>query len=437
MKNFPKKLFIQKSEFTNQLTILKCQNLIFMNHKSILNVTKGSIFIMANTPNQGYVYILKSGEIAIDSVFQFQNKSINFYTAGDTFGYVSAVTKNPHSSTLTAVTDCLIIKLGIDNFFDYLKKNPDTYLKILTKLSEKLQIFIDHIDPFKTTSLVKTEEPEKILDNVKSYILNNQIRLACFSLSKYIRTDFYKEKNKIKLDLAKKELQNLDTRYSIPSYLEYTDDEEFLIKKNDIIFVENEKEDDFFYRVQAGSVKISKLLNGKEIILGICTKGEFFGEMAILNKRFRSATATAFEDSKIRRFTSSSLLEKSDKDLLFEIFRLISRRLWFAYHRVFMLKVTDPNVKLYIQLQMLIADEITKTEIQEIKDKYIFRFSLNELLKMVDSDNIDSEKISEFLGDKNLSFHNGQLVVKDKSLLNSKVDIIKKKQIRLMKQIIL
>jgi CRP/FNR family transcriptional regulator, cyclic AMP receptor protein len=408
-----------------------------MNHKSILQVKKGSIFIMANTPNPGYVYILKSGEIAIDSVFQFQNKSINFYSAGDTFGYVSAITKNNHSSTLTTTTDCIIIKLSIESFFDYLKKNPDTYLKILKKLSEKLQIFIDYIDPYKTNSLVSIEEPEKILENVKSYVQNNQTRLACFALSKYIRTDFSKEKNKEKLEQAKKDLQSIDSRYSLPSYLEYTNEEDFLVKKNDILFVENEKEDDFFYRVESGSVKISKLLNGKEIILGICTKGEFFGEMAILNKRFRSATATAFNDSKIKRYTSSSILERADKDLLFEIFRLISRRLWFAYHRVFMLKVTDPNVKLYIQLQMLIADEITKSEVHEIKDKYIFRFSLNELLKMVDSESIDSEKISEFLNDKNLSFHNGQLVVKDKKELDLKVDTIKKKQIRLMKQIIL
>ena len=408
-----------------------------MNSKIVQHYKKGSIIIMANSINPGYVYILKSGEVQIDSVFQFQNRSINFYSSGDAFGYVSAITKNPHTSTLTAYTDCLIIRISIESFFEYLKANRTTYLKILTKISEKLGVFIDHIDPFKKLGNTNFELPEKVLEHVPTYKKNNQIRLACFSLIKYIKGSFNTEKNKETFDSAKQELMSLDSRYALPDYLVYTEELSFEVKKGDILFVENETEDDFFYILERGSIKISKILNGHEIILGIITKGEIFGEMAIINKKLRNATAIAFEDSQIRRYTSSTILETLDEEILHKLFIIISRRLWIAYNRVFLLKVTDPNVKLYIQLQMLIADEITKSEHNEDKGKFIFRFSLNELLKMVDSEGIDSEKVSEFLSDKNLSFKNGQVLVKNKSSLDEKVETLKKKQIRLMKQIIL
>ena len=405
--------------------------------RTVLKISKGAIIVMGNSLNPGYVYILKSGVIQIESVFQFQNKNLNFYSPGDTFGYVSAITKNPHSSTLIANTDCIIIRMNLENFFDYLKQNKEVFLKILSYNSEKLQAFIEYIDPFKKENKLGFEIPERILEKIKQFNHLGQKRLACFGLMKYIQGNYSREKDPKSIEEAKKLLKQIDSRYTLPDYITYNETKSFAVKKGDIIFIELEPEDDFFYIIEQGSIKITKLLEGREIILGILTKGEIFGEMAILNKTVRNATAIAFEDSLLVRYTSSTLLEDSDSEILTKMFTVISRRLWFAYHRVFMLKVSDPNVKLYIQIQMLIADEISKTEHFVVKDKYIFRFSLNELLKMVDIEGIDSEKISEFLADKNLSFHNGQVVVKDKILLDEKVEAIKKKHIRLIKQIVL
>ncbi len=49
--------------------------------------------------------------------------------------------------------------------------------------------------------------------------------------------------------------------------------------------------------VQSGRVTISKRVGDVEKILATLGPGEFFGEMAILNNKPRSATATCAEDA--------------------------------------------------------------------------------------------------------------------------------------------
>jgi len=50
---------------------------------------------------------------------------------------------------------------------------------------------------------------------------------------------------------------------------------------------------DLMYIIQEGSVRISKLIDGKPHILAVLGKGDFFGEMAIVTRVKRTATATA------------------------------------------------------------------------------------------------------------------------------------------------
>ena len=59
-----------------------------------------------------------------------------------------------------------------------------------------------------------------------------------------------------------------------------------------VIFQEGE-EGDHMYIIQEGSVRISKMMGGKEHILAVLGKGDFFGEMAIVTRVRRTATATA------------------------------------------------------------------------------------------------------------------------------------------------
>ncbi len=80
-----------------------------------------------------------------------------------------------------------------------------------------------------------------------------------------------------------------------------------------VIFSEGD-EGDQMYIIQDGTVKISRIIGGKEQILAIFGKGDFFGEMAIVNRVKRSAAATALEPVKLLAFNREGFLNMINKN---------------------------------------------------------------------------------------------------------------------------
>jgi len=80
-----------------------------------------------------------------------------------------------------------------------------------------------------------------------------------------------------------------------------------------IIFQEGE-EGDQMYIIQAGKVRVSRRIAGKEHVLAILEKGDFFGEMAIVNKVQRSATVTAIDEVDLLAFNREGFLSMINKN---------------------------------------------------------------------------------------------------------------------------
>ncbi len=70
------------------------------------------------------------------------------------------------------------------------------------------------------------------------------------------------------------------------------------IPANTVLFQEGDRGEEM-YIIQSGKVKISKRIRGIEKTLATLEKGEFFGEMAILNDKPRSASAETVEESEM------------------------------------------------------------------------------------------------------------------------------------------
>ncbi|MBN2651548.1 MAG: Crp/Fnr family transcriptional regulator [Spirochaetales bacterium] len=87
----------------------------------------------------------------------------------------------------------------------------------------------------------------------------------------------------------------------------------FVADTGKIIFKEGDIGDKMFI-IQSGSVRISKTINGKEMTLTVLHKGDFFGEMAIVNKVKRSATATAMNTVNMLTFDRQSFIDMIQKD---------------------------------------------------------------------------------------------------------------------------
>ena len=100
-------------------------------------------------------------------------------------------------------------------------------------------------------------------------------------------------------------------------------------KRDRVIFVEEEIGQSFFIIVR-GSVKISRTSDdGREVILTILKAGDFFGELALLDGKSRSATVTALEDSELltlRRNEFITLIEKYPQ-IAIELLRVMAARI--------------------------------------------------------------------------------------------------------------
>jgi CRP/FNR family transcriptional regulator/CRP/FNR family cyclic AMP-dependent transcriptional regulator len=79
--------------------------------------------------------------------------------------------------------------------------------------------------------------------------------------------------------------------------------------REQVIFLA-EEEGDAMFVIQNGRVKISLISDdGREIILDILRKGDFFGEMSLLDGHPRSATVVAIEETELAMLRRSDFLQ--------------------------------------------------------------------------------------------------------------------------------
>lgn len=104
----------------------------------------------------------------------------------------------------------------------------------------------------------------------------------------------------------------------------------------DLIFEEGETGRDL-YIVQKGAVRISKIMNHKTIEIATFKKGDFFGDMALLQSLPRYASAHAVGDTKLLTLKPAGFLLKIRRDptFAFEMLQQMSLRVKVANDRVF------------------------------------------------------------------------------------------------------
>ncbi|MCI0413587.1 cyclic nucleotide-binding domain-containing protein [bacterium] len=99
-------------------------------------------------------------------------------------------------------------------------------------------------------------------------------------------------------------------------------------KKGELVFTEGELGSEMFI-IQSGKVRIFKNIDGFDQTLTVLEKGDFFGEMSILEGMPRSASAEAEEDCDLIKINSANFVAmiKSNIEIAIRIMRKLSLRL--------------------------------------------------------------------------------------------------------------
>jgi CRP/FNR family transcriptional regulator, cyclic AMP receptor protein len=143
---------------------------------------------------------------------------------------------------------------------------------------------------------------------------------------------------------------------------------------DEIIFAEYEPGDSF-YLIQAGRVKISKIMGDIEKTIDILQPPEFFGEMAILEGAPRSATAQAMDLVKVLEFNRANFeaLMMGNPQIALRLLKLFTKRIWDQKRRFMILTLDDPQAKIADVFLMLaetgaaVAGEEQEGEKREFK----------------------------------------------------------------------
>jgi CRP-like cAMP-binding protein len=123
-------------------------------------------------------------------------------------------------------------------------------------------------------------------------------------------------------------------------------------RAGDVLFREGERGEEMFV-IQSGLVQILKKVGADERPLATLGRGEFLGEMAILNSKPRTATAVVLEDAQCLVIDAATLehMITSNSEIAIRLVKKLARRLDSADEMIQILLNPDPKARVLLGLK--------------------------------------------------------------------------------------
>jgi CRP-like cAMP-binding protein len=130
-----------------------------------------------------------------------------------------------------------------------------------------------------------------------------------------------------------------------------------------VLFREGEKGGEM-YVVHSGKVELTRRMKDKDAVLAVLPAGEFFGEMAIVNNRPRSATATVREDSWLLVIEAKTFeaMIRGKAEIAVRLIKSMGARLEHANQQIELLLLTDSNHRVVQCLRRMAEQQGTPLE---------------------------------------------------------------------------
>jgi len=111
-------------------------------------------------------------------------------------------------------------------------------------------------------------------------------------------------------------------------------------------------EGDEMYVIQRGKIRIFTEVRGQEKQLAILDQGDFFGEMALLNSKPRTASAEVVEDARLLRIDAKTFgaMIVSNTEIAVRLIKKLARRLDSANTLIDLLMHRDPKARVILGL---------------------------------------------------------------------------------------
>ncbi|MDR0316822.1 MAG: Crp/Fnr family transcriptional regulator [Treponema sp.] len=178
----------------------------------------------------------------------------------------------------------------------------------------------------------------------------------------------------------------------------------------EVIFSEFEP-GDTFYLIQSGRVQLVKITGDIERTLDVLYPQDMFGEMAILEKTPRSATAIALDEVRALEFNSQNfeILMTGNPQIALRLLRIFSKRFYDSKRRFMILTLPDPQAKIadvFLMLNEIQTGVDKSTELRE------FQITVDDVAHWAGMDvNETKEIINHFVNQRRMKLFPDRMVV--------------------------
>ncbi len=344
---------------------------------SIVNFNKGAYIIVEGKQKADYFFIIRSGKVRISKEAEVvEEEGGNLLGPGDFFGVVSTMSSHSHVETAQAMTDVSLIAVHRDQYGLLIEKNNPVAMKIIEQFSRRMR-YLDEALARLTNKEVREGDPNLLFEVAEYYAKQNQYNLAYYAYYHYVKLYPTGEHMRKAMERMAK-IQP----YAKPVFLDGSDTTfNRVYPKNTMVFAESMPGKEL-YIIQRGSVKISKLVGGTEVLLAVLKSGDIFGEMSLIENKPRSASAIAYEDSSLLAVNKDNFarMVTAQPQIISRLTQLLAERIWFIYKQLANTSLTDPVGRMFDALLM----QLEKARVPIYPGApYTFDIGPKELINMV------------------------------------------------------
>jgi len=360
-------------------------------------------------------YIVKHGDVRI--IREALNDDIGSVIGpGEMFGLISTMAAHGYIESAVAMNNVTLMAVERKQYGSLIRKVNSIAVNSIKAFSQRLR----ELDvAFSQRALKNTAQSDysHIIQIGDFYKNSNKLNSALYAYSRYcdLCPDAYD------IGLIKAKIADLKSCV-VATRVEYPPDKMVQkYPKEHLLFAEGET-GNTMYIIQDGSVKITKIVDNKEIILAVLGKGDIFGEMALLEDKPRAATAEVYEDCTLLAVNRDNFtnLIRDQPDMVVRMATLMSERIWLLYRQLDNTLIENPLGRIYDAL--LIQLEKNRVDINS-SEPYQCNFGIKELIGMAGIPESENKHLDrKVIGD-------GKLTLKDDKIQIIKIsDILKESQ---------
>jgi CRP-like cAMP-binding protein len=286
-------------------------------------------------------YIIRQGSVVINRLVRsLGDVESDNLGPGDLFGIEAVMSSHPHFDNAIAKSECVLIVIKREQFRYLIQSNTSIAQKIALQLSQRIRFLNMQLASFPVQNEVDISiDSESQLYKIGDYYFNEcRYNEAYYARAKYLQ-DYPNGSYAV---MAKSDLAKVGAKVTVRP-MRYSEDD-FIRKypKGSTICIEGENTSECFI-VQKGLVKITKIIDNKEMVLSFVNVGEMFGEMALLETKPRSATALAVEDCEFMTLSKDKFAQTivTQPQIVIRLTALLSDRVWFLSRQLRVRIVTD------------------------------------------------------------------------------------------------